>query len=271
MTLHRVLKRYKASAVLTGRAFESAVVMPEARYGGAVNSSSRRFPMLTAVATGVAVAAAAAQYTIPAMIPALQRTPGGGLPDGQWWRLVTPLLVQTLGWYQVAANLVTLPVIGAVTERLLGRGWWLALAAAGTAGGELAAYHWRDPGGGDSIAICGLAAGVIVTLLVRPAAGTRFAHRAVVYYVAALTGWGFSGFRAAALACLVAGIGMAVLGRAGVPGADGIALVVCVVSALALAGLEEDLHGASLTAGFLVTAVVLAAGRPVRQAVQRWS
>ena len=128
--------------------------------------------MLTAVATGVAVAAAAAQYTIPAMIPALQRTPGGGLPDGQWWRLVTPLLVQTLGWYQVAANLGTLPIIGAVTERLLGRGWWLALAAAGTAGGELAAYHWRDPGGGDSIAICGLAAGVIVILLVRPATGT---------------------------------------------------------------------------------------------------
>lgn len=32
-------------------------------------------------------------------------------------------------------------------------------------------------------------------------------------------------------------------------------------SALALAGLEEDLHGASLIAGFLVMAVVLAARR----------
>jgi Rhomboid family len=242
---------------------------PQARAAAAAGRPARGFPVLTAVATAAAVAAAAAQYTIPAMIPALQRVPGGGLPDGQWWRLVTPLLVQTLGWYQVVANLVTLPVIGAVTERLLGRGWWLALAAAGTAGGEVAAYRWGEPGGGDSIAICGLAAGVIVTLLVRPGPGTRFAHQSVVYYVAALTGWGFYGLRAAAAACLLAGIGLAGLRRAGVPGADRIALVACVLSALALASLEQDLHGAALMAGFGVTAVVRAAARPVRLASQR--
>lgn len=222
-----------------------------------MDSRSPRFPVLTAVATAVAAAAAVAQYIIPAMIPALQRVPGGGVPNGQWWRLVTPLLVQTLGWYQVAANLITLPIIGAVAERLLGRGWWLALAAAGTAGGELAAYHWHDPGGGDSIAICGLAAGVIVTLLVRPAAGSRFARQAVVCYAAALTGWGFFGFRAAGLACLLAAIGLAVLHRTGRPGADRIALLACVASALALATLEKDLHGASLITGFLVTAAAL--------------
>jgi hypothetical protein len=172
--------------------------------------------------------------------------------------------VQTLGWYQVAANLVTLAVIGAVAERLLGCAWWLALAAAGTAGGQLAAGYWHDAGGGDSIAICGLAAGVIVTLLVRPAAGSRFAHQAVVYYVAALTGWGFFGVWAAVLACVLAGIAMALLRRGGVAGSDRIALAGCVVSALALACLDRDLHGASLTAGMLLTAVVLAAGRRAR-------
>jgi hypothetical protein len=235
-----------------------------------VAKDSHGFPVLTAVATGIAVVAAVAQYTVPAMVPALQRVPGGGLPDGQWWRLVSPLLVQTLGWYQVAANLVTLPIIGAVTERLLGRGWWLTLTAAGTAGGQVVAYHWHDSGGGDSIAICGLAGGVVVALLAQPTAGTPAgpiwaAHRAVVYYVAALTGWGFSGFLAAALACLLAGVGLMVLHRTGVPGADRIALGGCVVSALALAGLEKDLHGASLMAGFLVMAVALAARRvPVR-------
>jgi hypothetical protein len=185
-----------------------------------VARDSHGFPLLTAVATGIAVVAAVAQYTVPA--------------------------------------------IGAVTERLLGRGWWLTLAAAGTAGGQAAAYHWHDSGGGDSIAICGLAGGVVVALLARPAAGTRFAHRAVVYYVAALTGWGFFGF-AAALACLLAGVGLMVAHWAGVPGADRIALGGCVVAALALAGLEQDLHGASLMAGFLVMAVALAARRvPVR-------
>jgi hypothetical protein len=227
---------------------------------GTSGAGVQRFPVLTAVATGIAVAAAVAQYTIPTMVPALERAPGG-LPAGQWWRLVTPLLVQTLGWYQVAANLVTLAVIGAVAEQLLGRAWWLALVAAGTAGGQLAAGHWHDPGGGDSIAICGLAAGVIVTLLARPEAGSTFAHQAVVYYVAALAGWGFFGARAAVLACVLAGMAMAAMRHGAVAGADRIALAGCVASALALACLERDLHGASLTAGMLFTAVVLAARR----------
>ena len=210
----------------------------------------RRFPVLTAVACAIAAVAAIGQYTIPAMIPALQRPPGS-LPSSQWWRLVTPLLVQTLGWYQVAANLVTLAIIGTIAERMLPRGWWLALFAAGTAGGQLAACHWHDPGGGDSIAICGLAAGIIVTLLVRPEAGTTFDHWAVVCYVAALTGRGFFGFRASALACVLAAISLAVLRHARVPGADRIALACCVVSAVALVRLENDLHGASLIAGML--------------------
>jgi membrane associated rhomboid family serine protease len=220
----------------------------------------RRFPAVTAMATGIAVVAAVAQYVIPAMIPALQRAPGG-LPDGQWWRLLTPLLVQTLGWYQVVANLVTLAIIGAVAERLLGRRRWLALFATGTAGGQLAAYAWHDPGGGDSIAICGLAGGIVVTLLVRPLAGTPFAAPAVVYYIAALTGWGFSGVRAGVLACAAAGICMTGLRRAGRASADRIALAGCAVSALALITVKQDLHGAALTAGMLFMSALTAAGR----------
>jgi membrane associated rhomboid family serine protease len=213
----------------------------------------RRLPILTTLACAIATAAAVAQYTIPSMIPDLQRAPDG-LPASQCWRLVTSLLVQTLGWYQVAANLVTLAIVGAVAERMLGRGWWLALFAAGTAGGQLVAYHWRDPGGGDSIAICGLAAGVILTLLVRPEAGTRFGYRAVVCYVAALTGRGFSGFRASALACVLACLGTVMLPRR----ADWVALACCAISAVALVSLEKDLHGASLITGMLATAAMLA-------------
>jgi hypothetical protein len=219
-----------------------------------MHGSPQRFPTLTTVACGIAAMAAVAQYTIQPMIPALQR-PSAGHQAGQWWRLVTPLLVQTLGCYQVVANLVTLAVIGAVAERMLGRGWWLILFATGTAGGQLAAFHWHDPGGGDSIAICGLAAGITVTLLIRPEAGSVFAHWAVVCYVAALTGRGFSGARAAVLACVLAGIGMAILRRFRLPGADRIPLACCVVSAVALVALEKDLHGASLIAGMLVSTV----------------
>jgi membrane associated rhomboid family serine protease len=173
-------------------------VAPAPRTGGAA-----RLPAVTLVATAVAAAAAVAQYTVPAMIPTLQRGPAPPA-DGQWWRLVTPLLVQTLGCYQVAANLVTLAVIGAIAEWLLGRWLWLALFCAGTLGGQAAAFAWHQPGGGDSIAACGLAGGVAVVLLARPSPGTWLAAQAVVLYVAALTGWGFSGARAAVLACVAA-------------------------------------------------------------------
>jgi hypothetical protein len=53
------------------------------------------------------------------------------------------------------------------------------------------------------------------------------------------------------------------LRRAGVASADRIALTGCVVSALALVIFEQDLHGASLTAGMLFMGV-LAAGRLTR-------
>jgi len=43
-------------------------------------------PLLTALATGAAAIAAATQYGVPALIPVLQRDPGG-LAQGQWWRL----------------------------------------------------------------------------------------------------------------------------------------------------------------------------------------
>jgi len=45
-----------------------------------------RMPLLTALATGAAAIAAATQYGVPALIPVLQRDPGG-LAQGQWWRL----------------------------------------------------------------------------------------------------------------------------------------------------------------------------------------
>jgi hypothetical protein len=96
---------------------------------------------------------------------------------------------------------------------------------------------------------CGIAA------LVRPEAGSAFAHWAVVCYVAALTGRGFSGARAAALACVLAGIGLAIVHRTRLPGADRIPLACCVVSAVALVALEKDLHGASLVTAMLVSAV----------------
>jgi membrane associated rhomboid family serine protease len=217
--------------------------------------------VLTATAFAIAVAAAVLQYAVPDVVPWLQRDPAA-LSQGQWWRLATPLLVQTLGWYQVAANLITLAIIGVVSEWVLGRWRWALLFVGGTVGGQLAAYAWREPGGGDSIAICGLAGGVVIAASVARAPGWRFANEAVISYIAALTGWGFGGILAAGLACIAVAVGLRGLARLGVPNVERGALAGVVVCALALVA-AQDLHGVSLTAGMALMTVVAATERVV--------
>jgi membrane associated rhomboid family serine protease len=212
---------------------------------------------LTVASLVVAGVMAVLQYAVPATIPALQRDPTA-LRHGEWWRLVSPLLVQTLGWYQVLANLVTLAAIGLVAERVLGRWRWVLMFLAGTVGGQVAAYAWHEGGGGDSIAICGLAAGLVVA---RP---SREATALVVAYIAALTGRGLWGVAAAGLACVAGAVAGYAVPRLSLAGA-----AVCALVLLA----ARDLHGAALTAGLLAAVAIEFAGcrrsplprfRPVR-------
>lgn len=210
----------------------------------------RRFPVLTTMALAVATVAAVVQYAVPGAVSTLQRDPDG-LTHGQWWRVVTPLLVQTLGWHQVLANLVTLALIGLISEWLLGRRRWLVLFASGTIAGQVAAYTWSEPGGGASIAICGLAGGTAVALLAHPSPVPRLAAHPVVYYIAALTGWGFGGLLEAGLGCLAAGVLLHGLRQIAGVNAERVALIGTVVCAIALAA-TFDLHGVSLISGMAV-------------------
>jgi membrane associated rhomboid family serine protease len=216
----------------------------------------RRVPIITAVAVFVAVVAAVVQYTVPAAVPTLQRGDPSLLTSGEWWRLVTPLLVQTLGWYQVVTNLVTLALMGAVAERLMGGLRWAVLFVAGTAAGQLGAFMAHAAGGGASIAICGLAGGTAVWLLARPEP-SRWPAAVVVCYIAALAGWGFSGIPVAAVAAVVAAAVLVVSPR--------VALVGSVVCAVAMA-VNADLHGVSLlagmAAGFALTVLPLSGNTP---------
>ena len=230
------------------------------------HSPARPFPLLTAITLTVAVMAAMVQYAVPDVVPALQRDPEG-LTHGQWWRLATSLLVQTLGWYQVLANLVTLALIGLIGEWLLCRWQWVGLFASGTLGGQAAAYVWAEPGGGSSIAICGLAGGVAIALLAVPAPTPWLVAHPVVYYIVALTGWGLSGPFAAGLGCLAAGSLLYGLRRAGVRNAERIALAGTVVCAVVLAA-ARDLHGVSLLSGIAVMLSVFAAGHLTKSATR---
>ncbi|MGH3879442.1 MAG: rhomboid family intramembrane serine protease [Actinophytocola sp.] len=208
-----------------------------------------RVPVLTAGAVGVAVVAAVVQYAVPAAVPTLQRDPGG-LPAGEWWRLLTPLLVQTLGWYHVVTNLVTLALVGAVAERQLGRWRWAILFAVGTVAGQVAAYAWHEPGGGYSIAVCGLAGGVVGWSLSDPPNASRWTVTVVGCYVAALSGLGVGGIWGALAMVTVAALVLPhVPVVAGLGASSGLATVLA---------LDADLHGVSLVAG-VVTVLALAA------------
>jgi hypothetical protein len=203
----------------------------------------------------VAVIAAIVQYAAPGTVSALQRDPNV-LAEGQWWRLVTPLLVQTLGLHQVIANLLALAIVGSIAEWLLGRWRWVILFASGTLGGQVAAYTWYEPGGGSSIAICGLAGGVVASLLAGNIAVPRLTTHAVVYYIVALTGWGFNGLLAAGMGCMATFALLYSLNRIGMPSVERVALMGSIVCAAALTAVR-DLHGISLMTGIVVGAIIM--------------
>jgi len=85
----------------------------------------------------------------------------GAIADGEWWRLGTSLLFQDGGTVGTLSNLVFLAVIGVLVERALGRWRWIALYLAGAVAGQLAGLAVERVGAGNSIAICGLAGGLL--------------------------------------------------------------------------------------------------------------
>ena len=107
------------------------------------------------------------QVPFPAVLTSLQRTPA--VRDGEVWRIGTSLLVQDGGWFGTLSNLLFLLVVGAVAERVLPRWLWLVCYLAGGLTGQLFGLAWQPVGGGNSVAICGLAGALVAAMLGAPA------------------------------------------------------------------------------------------------------
>jgi membrane associated rhomboid family serine protease len=165
-----------------------------------------RFPIATVVTTILTVLGAVAQIRDPRVLEAWRRNPEA-MYAGQWWRVFTPLLVQSEGWGQIFFNIASLAVVGWLAERRLGTLRWLVLYLVVGLVSEVAGYSLDSTGAGNSLAVCGLAGGLAAVLLTRPGRASRPEIFVVPYYVACLVGLALG---AAAGATIASGLTIAV-------------------------------------------------------------
>ncbi|NUT41289.1 MAG: rhomboid family intramembrane serine protease [Thermoactinospora sp.] len=202
-------------------------------------------PFLTGAVLVVTAVPSLLQFAVPGLEPALMRDPAA-ISGGEWWRLATALVVQDGGVFGTLFNLAFLAVLGYVAERAFGPARWLLLYVSGAVAGEAAGHLLNDPGAGNSIALCGLAAGLA---LAAPGTLERSlgAFYAVVLAISMLAGSGTVGV---ILMVVLAGAGFQLVARRDrVPAWLFTAVPVTVAAPLTAL---RDLHGFALLAGIIV-------------------
>lgn len=133
-----------------------------------------RLPLATSAIAAITLGFSVWGNLDPEVLDALRRYRDRVI-DGEWWRLVTPLLVQDGGWVGTIFNIATLIVLGSIVESLFG---WRTLLGVYLAAGivsEVVAYTLiRNQGfAGNSVAVMGLAGLLAVIWLRTPARETR--------------------------------------------------------------------------------------------------
>ena len=116
----------------------------------------KRVPVLTLVVVAVTAVISAVSVASPTVLAHLERTPAG--LHEQWWRTITSLVTQSSAG-GAASNLFFMLVLGVVAEQIASRSRWLACYLGAGIVGELVGYAWQPVGAGNSVAVCGLAAG----------------------------------------------------------------------------------------------------------------
>jgi rhomboid protease GluP len=207
-----------------------------------------RFPWLTLTVTGVTAAGLLAQELLPGTLTALQRSPAG--VHGEPWRWATALVVQD-GWLVGGlSNIAGLVLVGFVAEQVVRRTAWLAAYVVTGLVGQVFGHWWQPVGAGNSVAVCGLVALVVVML-----ARGRRAPGPLPYLAPSL----WCGLLGAAVWWPLVLLGALTGWVAGAPSRDpawSAALVATFCTGCALLLLAAgDLHGGALSFALLVTAI----------------
>ncbi|MFT3716501.1 MAG: rhomboid family intramembrane serine protease [Gordonia sp. (in: high G+C Gram-positive bacteria)] len=115
-------------------------------------------PVATLTLAAVTTAVSVAGILSPAVLNALGRD-RSRLVDGQWWRIVTPLVVQDGAWGGLVFNVVVLLVVGTVAESIVGARTTVFVYLVSGVASEVVAYTLIPHQGfaGNSVADLGLA------------------------------------------------------------------------------------------------------------------
>ena len=103
---------------------------------------------------GVTALITALQFVFPEILRLFRRNPEA-LLAGEWWRLVTPLFVQSNGLRQCAGNAIAAVIFLPLAERFFGQKLWALYFIPGILG-EVCAYLWGLEGAGSSVGIAGV-------------------------------------------------------------------------------------------------------------------
>ena len=227
--------------------------------------------LTSAVAAGtlaVSVAALASSKLMGVLVRNLTQ-----LQEGQWWRVLSPVLVQPDGWGQLAFNLLGVVVVGAALERRTSRPSWALTYLLGGVGSIMiiSAWHPPDPGGGSSDAVAALIGAYTVLLAVthhddprhhHPDIGTgrrvdTLAQFYCVFFAGYLTALDLGGVWPSILAGDATIIAYAITRRAISSTTLSQGRLLFVVAAGVVMTIEQDGHGTGLLVGAAVGILIL--------------
>lgn len=245
----------------------SAPILPERGHGGSAGGSPRR-PYLTVAIFLITVIVSVVALGSPTLMRLFTRDLTR-LRHGQWWRSITPVLVQPSGWGQLGFNMLGLGLVGAALERRLSRSGWALTYLLGGVGGIafVSAWHPTDTDGGSSAAVAALVGALVVLLAADGGDGwlDRAAQLYSVFFAAYLTALALGGV----LPSIIAGNASIMLAfaahRAFRPATVArLGLVVVVVGGVLMTLAKVD-HGTGILSGVaLASAVLVRRGRRTR-------